>query len=320
MKTFLLGGVAALAVGVAAFAADGDADRTRIHLAAGSQIHMSDGHGTVVEVRGSEGSRTVHIANSSDESRLEINGRVIEIDGGEVIVDGEEVANGYGTMVIVDGDDVQVIESDSHAGFEARHFAHMTERAEHAARMGEELARHTMINIDLEGLEEDIMSTLAEAFEDLPDDLEGHYYNDGRRWDDLSPREQEEVREALEEAREEIQQAMRDVRIEIREAARDAEAARHVEVRVARDMARAEREIARAERDAERAARHAERDHRRREIRERYEYESDRDVDTLRIETEDGRRRIWVNGEEQTGDDLTEWLNRLESGRLEGGN
>lgn len=340
MRKLLLGGAAALLVGFGAYALDDDTMRTRIHVADGSQIHMGDGQGTIVEIRGANGGRTVHISSSGDESILEIDGQVIEIDDGTVLIDGEEVADGRGAFVIVEGDEVRVIEGDVHLEFDARHRAHAAERAEHAARLAENLTRHTLIEIDLEGLEEEIMDSLHAAFEDLPHDLEDAEY-DGRDWDDLSDEEREEVREALEEAREEIREAMRDVRIELREAAREVDHARHVEVRVhreleraeremAREMARAERDMARAERDAARAARDAERAERDRERRHhRYEirrefYDHDAvresDVDSLRIEMgDDGRRRIWVNGEEQVGDDLTDWLNRLEAGRLEGG-
>lgn len=333
MKTLLLGGAAALAIGVGAFALDDDSQRTRVHLQQGSQIHMSSDHGTVVEVRGAGGARTVHVSNSDGDSRIEIDGRTIEIDGGDVMIDGREVASGGNVVVVVDGDEIRVLDDDHHARFETRHYAHIAERAEHAARMGEELAYRTMIDIDLDGLETEIMATLEAALADLPDDLEHSSYNHDSDWDDLTPEEQEEVREAVREAREEIREAMREVRVEIREAAREAHNARHVEVRVARELERAERDIARAERDMERAERRAERnaeraerrrerDERRMEMRYRMDdrAESD-DVDSLRIETtDDGRRRIWVNGEEQTGDDLTDWLNRLESGRLDGGN
>ena len=39
----------------------------------------------------------------------------------------------------------------------------------------------------------------------------------------------------------------------------------------------------------------------------------------IRVEEEDGRTRVWVDGTEQTGDDLTGWLNQLQSDRLAGG-
>jgi len=41
----------------------------------------------------------------------------------------------------------------------------------------------------------------------------------------------------------------------------------------------------------------------------------------VRIESEnDGEPRVWIDGEELEGDARTEWLNRLEIERLEGGN
>ncbi len=327
MKKVLLGSAAALLIGVGAYALDDDRHQTRIHLAHGSQIQLGDGEGTIVEIRGADGDRTVHISNSGDESILEINGQVIEIDDGMVVIDGEEIVSGRGSFVIVDGDEIRVVDGDVQTSFNARHMAHIAERAEHAARLGEHISRDVIIDLDLAGLEEDIMSTLHEIFNDLPEDLEGAYYDGGRSWDDLSDEEREEVREAMNEAREEIREAMADVRIELRDAARDIEHERRVHIHVEREMEIAEREMARAEREIERAERELERADRHREYRfemrrEFYEHEDmpAGDVETLRIETDDaGRRRVWVNGEEQVGDDLTDWLNRLESGRLEGG-
>lgn len=337
IKTVLLGGAAALAMGVAAFAFDGE-DRTRVQLAQGSQMHLSDGHGTVVEVRSSEGHRTVHITASDSESRIEIDGMVIEIEDGEVLVDGDEVAQGPGAVVVVDGTEVLVARQGYHHRYDAHELAYTLEHAERAALMGQRIAHNALADVDFESLEEDIMARLEAAFASLPDDLESHAYDDGRRWEDLSPREQREVREALTEAREDLREAMRDVRHDLREIRHENHRTEwdleRVERNRERALARAERDMERAaeraERDAERAERDAEREERRWEREQansenrnnlaRYRSEN-RDVDSLRIETDDnGRRRIWVNGEEQTGDDLTEWLNRLESGRLDGGN
>jgi hypothetical protein len=107
--------------------------------------------------------------------------------------------------------------------------------------------------------------------------------------------------------------------------------------RAAREMAEAEREMARAERDIARAHRDLARHENRRVevIRRRHgddaeghanvwiERDGDHEVQfeerDVRIEQdEDGRRRVWINGEEQTGNDLTNWLNQLESERLAG--
>jgi len=332
MKKLLLGGAAALLVGVSAYAMDDDRDHTRIHVANGSSIQVGDGQGTIVEIRGMDGDRTVHMSSSGHESVLEINGQEIVIDGGNVTIDGETVAAGHGAFVVINGDDVEVINGDHFADFDARHFAHMAERAEHMARMSEDLAHRTMIEIDIDGLEEEIMDTLAEAFDGLPENLEDaefhsrsvYRFDNGRRWDDLSEEEQAEVREALEEAREEIREAMADVRVEMRNAAREVREARRVEIHVERDMDRAERDMERAARDLERAARDMERSERDRQrhhrrMEWRHNEHRDSDVENVRIEMDDdGRRRIWVNGEEQTGDDMTEWLNRLETDRLEG--
>ena len=130
---------------------------------------------------------------------------------------------------------------------------------------------------------------------------------------------------------------MVDVRIELAEVEREMESERRrvrIELREAeRDMARAERDIARAARDAERerrrmeiirrredeAVRADESRHRALAWRERTERLDLHENSSVRIEQDDdGRRRVWVDGEEQTGDALIEWLNRLEADRLAG--
>ena len=92
-------------------------------------------------------------------------------------------------------------------------------------------------------------------------------------------------------------------------------------------MARAERDIARAARDAERERRRMEIIRRRADEsrhqalawRERTERLDLDENSSVRIEQDnDGRRRVWVDGEEQTGDALIDWLNRLEADRLAG--
>jgi hypothetical protein len=88
-------------------------------------------------------------------------------------------------------------------------------------------------------------------------------------------------------------------------------------------MRLAERELRRAERHSEREGRDSERH----VFIERLHADENRRARTaeegrrIRImEDAEGNRRVWVNGEEQTGDDLTNWLNRLEAERLDGGN
>ena len=85
-----------------------------------------------------------------------------------------------------------------------------------------------------------------------------------------------------------------------------------------RDRAHAERDRAHAERDAARAEReHAATIHV--DTERLHQLLGDSDARDIRVEDSDGRQRVWIDGEEQTGDDLVEWLNRLEVDRLSGG-
>jgi len=88
-----------------------------------------------------------------------------------------------------------------------------------------------------------------------------------------------------------------------------------------RAMTEEEREALRAARDrlSERQARMGEmRTERRAVMRRSGAGEGVRRTETTRslhVEDRDGRIRVWINGEEQTGDDLTDWLNSEEGQR-----
>ncbi|WP_203295118.1 hypothetical protein [Maricaulis parjimensis] len=335
MKRFLLAGISVATLSAAAFAFDGEKQETRVRVEAGHNV-MIGGDGPIIELRGENGERTLHIERDGEDSVITVNGQTIEIEDGEVRIDGQVVEARAHSVVVVEGDDIRVVDGDFEFEFDQEFAIHMAERAEHLARMGEEMRAqfHSedgnvyAFSFDTEGLTADVMATLEATLEGL--EMDGHHFNDSE-WDDLTEEEREEVRQELREAREEIREAMREVRIEMAEMESEMEGERRqvrMEVRrAAREMAEAQRELARAERE-----------HHRIEIMRRlqdgeagdgahytYSWSSD-DGDemasqsqSIRVEEDtEGRRRVWVDGEEQTGDDLIEWLNQLESDRLAG--
>lgn len=356
MKKLLLAGTTALLAGTSAIAFDGAAT-------------------PVVEIRGDNGERTLHISDGATNTRISIGDQTVEIHDGIVIVDGESFELDGAEYIVVDGDDVRVIEGSDHSysyAFSSDHHAlaeRMADMAqnlsytvvtdfdhdfdfdhEELVEMAEELSNMethfaAFEHVNFEEIHADAMRSMEEALANLD---EGNVTVDGRDWDALSDAEKEEVREELREAREEMREEMREMRSEIRDAAREM---RHAERDRERAMRMARREVERAHSRAERDARrerHAERRAHAEEMREHAEEmrahaeerrahaermrgEAERTRDVIRqrvgddarvriVEDDDGNRRVWVNGEEQTGDDLTDWLNTLESDRLEGGN
>ena len=336
MKRILLAGGAIATLGAAAWAIDDDKQHTRILVSDGHQVFMNaEGRGPVVEIRGENGERTIHMERDGRDTTLRIDGQTVEIADGVVTVDGERVEAGADSVIIVGEGDIRVVERNFEMAFDTEFAAHMAERAEHLARMQTELARNFDVEIEFDGeeVQAEVMRSLEQALANLE---RGDFHHDSD-WNDLTPEEQAEVREGLREAREEIREAMADVRIELAEVEREMEGERRrvrIELREAeRDMARAERDIARAARDAERERRRMEiirrRDeegaradesrHRALAWRERTERLDLHENSSVRIEQDDdGRRRVWVDGEEQTGDALIDWLNRLEADRLAG--
>jgi len=336
MKRILLAGGAIATLGAAAWAIDDDKQHTRILVSDGHQVFMNaEGRGPVVEIRGENGERTIHMERDGRDTTLRIDGQTVEIADGVVTVDGERVEAGADSVIIVGEGDIRVVERNFEMAFDTEFAAHMAERAEHLARMQTELARNFDVEIEFDGeeVQAEVMRSLEQALANLE---RGDFHHDSD-WNDLTPEEQAEVREGLREAREEIREAMADVRIELAEVEREMEGERRrvrIELREAeRDMARAERDIARAARDADRerrrmeiirrrddeAARADESRHRALAWRERTERLDLHENSSVRIEQDDdGRRRVWVDGEEQTGDALIDWLNRLEADRLAG--
>lgn len=322
MKHILFAGGALCALAATAWAIDGEArsdePRSRTLHVAGADS------GTVIELRGENGARTVHVERDGAGSRLTVNGQTVEVMDGLVVIDGQRIDVPANSVVVVDGDEVRVIEHGDHMARLGHDLAlHMGERAEHLARMREAMADMSFdfdFDFDAEALERDITASLREALEGL----DANVRIDGRDWSELSDAEKAEVRAEIEAARTDIQNAMREVRREMSGLEREVAGERrriHVELRrAAREVADAEREmervdIRRLQADVERdtAEAHA---HIMRVRREAHGIDPERQV---RIERDDsGRQRIWIDGEEQTGDDLVDWLNRLESDRLAG--
>lgn len=357
MKKFLLASAAALLAGTSAIALDGAAN-------------------PVVEVRGADGSQTLHISNGATDTRIRIGGQTVEIHDGTVIVDGERIELGDAEYVVIDGDEIRVVEGSDrefHYEFSGGHefmarmanlahdvnFAVITEfdgdfefDFDHAEfeELAEELAGMevhlaAMETLNLEEVHTEALRSMEEALANLDD---GHVSVDGRDWDELSDAEKEEVREELREAREEMRVEFRAMREEMREAGREMRhaerererALRHVRREVERARGRAEREHRRESHEErrehheamrERAEEHRSHAEERRNHAERMRSQAERVRDVIRervgdsssvriVEDDDGNRRVWVNGEEQTGDDLTNWLNELEADRLDGGN
>lgn len=317
MKKLLLAGAASILAATAAFALDDD-------------------------------SNVVFHTKQSESRVISANGAEISIRDGVVYVDGQETELDDDGIVIIEDGNVEIISNGVEHGNVFVHRMDWTDHAEVMAQMGTNIGHAVITEIDIDGISEGVIATLEETLAELDEDTfvvrmnNGH---DSRDWDDLTPEEQEEVREELREAREEIREAMAEVRIEMAEVEREL-ASNNREIRLeirraheearhaARESARAEREVARAmrlaERELRRAERHAEREGRdseRRVFIERLHADENRRARTaeegrrIRImEDAEGNRRVWVNGEEQTGDNLTNWLNRLEAERLDGGN
>ncbi|RKR03973.1 hypothetical protein [Maricaulis maris] len=329
MRKFLLAGAALAVTGAAAFALDDDdARQMRVHVSTDHHATFVGDDGQIVEIRGANGDRTIHIDRDGERSVIRIDGQEIEIDDNIVHVDGNRVEVGPRSVIIIDGDDVRVVE-DEHVRMGRELDIHMAERAEHLADMEHNLAR---IAIDLDGFDgESLEATVMHSLEMALAGLDEDRVVSSRDWEELSDEEKAEVRAELREARQEMREAMEEARRELREAGIEMEAERRharIEVeRAVRDMARAERDIARARVEVLRADDEMRRarvevlradDSRRADIERLHQVMGRDDVNDIRIEETDGRQRVWIDGEEQTGDDLVDWLNRLEVDRLAG--
>jgi hypothetical protein len=293
MKKFLLASAAAMSFAGVSCATTAD-DNHSVHISGDGDHH------------------SIHVSSEGGDSTITVNGQTIEVRDGAVFIDGERHEMDEGNVVVVDGTNIHI---NDHGG---RHFSWSSDSDGNFA-MGDvegEVARALAMveRLDFEALAETQGATreaLEAALADLDvewDELEGErvvIVNGERR--EMTDEEREEIREALAEARIDIREAMRDVHIEMREV-RDAARGQRVEVR------RIRRDAERHARDAERhAGRHAERAER---LRERIHAEG---ANSVRFESENGEQRVWVDDRELEGEERTEWLNRMELGRLDGG-
>ena len=252
---------------------------------------------------------------AADSQSIIIRGVDVEVIDGDVVISGDAIRTDANGRVII---------SDGHADvlrFEGRDHpvAVWTSREDGDMRLAEIESRIVLEMDALENMEalrgEEMERALAQLETEL-NELEGERYvviNGERR--EMTDEEREEVRIELMEAREDIRDAMANVEVIVGEHGDRREALRVMRV----ELANAREEM----RHAEAEARRAEIDHR----RAREEHEAivhvvrENGARRVRIESEnDGEPRVWIDGEELEGDARTEWLNRLEIERLEGGN
>ncbi|MEN0652777.1 MULTISPECIES: hypothetical protein [Hyphobacterium] len=295
MKAFLLSASALALTACAATSADEPQQvRTehRVHVVRSGDMHHG-GHARVVEVVGDRGDRTVHVVSGDGTSVISVNGRRIEVVDGAVIVDGER-HDFDGGRIVIDGDDVHVSEGfgphmtwawsddDGHVRVEIARAMEEVERAmaeidsidwvTHDGALAEALAEIEDIDIDID-------------IDEPGEDTWIHRDGERLRFGDLSPEEQEEIREEIAEARIAARDALR--------SARDQGRLARVEVRRARDEAR-------------HAAREA-RNHM------RWEFRGMGDASEIRIEDENGNTRVWLDERELEGAELEEFLDRMEA-------
>lgn len=254
---------------------------------------------------------------SGDNQSVVIRGVDIEVDGEDIIISGDAVrTTGDGRVIISGGNaDVMAWSTDSEFEFVFSDADHAMRLHEIEAELEAELGRLEDMHVIVEELHVDGME---EAFADIErelGELEGRRFvivNGERR--ELTDAERVEIRRELESARREIRESMADVEREMSEGREE----RREALRVMRvELAGAREEMRRAEREArhvrvELAREHGRHDEIVRRVRET-------GVNEVRIESEGNEHRVWVDGEELEGDARTEWLNRVEVERLEGG-
>lgn len=230
MKTFLLATAAVTLAGTAAWALDDDSRHSGDRVANDHTMTWNQ-DGTVIEIRGEDGERTIHMQGGGGDTTLSVNGQEIQIRGDHVLVDGQEIETSDNSIIIIDGDEIRVVnDSDMHR-FNGRFAYHMAERAADMARMAAGM-EHFRFDFDSEGMQADVMASLEAALAGLDRDIVIN--GETRDWETMTEAERTEVRESLEEARRDIREAMEEMRVEMREArhAGDDEMRRvHVELR-----------------------------------------------------------------------------------------
>lgn len=234
-----------------------------------------------------------------------IHGVNTEVRDGEVIITGDAVRTTADGRVIISNGQADILPAGS------RHMVFRGSDREHAMRLAEASAALEHLDgmrFEFDEIRSEEMENALERVEIELENLHGQrmvVINGERR--EMTDAEREDVRRELEHAREEIRTSLPAAAGELRAALRDV----HVELeRAQRELANAEGEVRRvhviARHDLDRAEPLS------RELREG-------GARQLRFVSEDGEERVWIDGEELEGDARTEWLGRLESGRLAGG-
>jgi len=234
-----------------------------------------------------------------------IHGVNTEVRDGEVIITGDTVRTTADGRVIISGGQADILPAG------ARHLVFRGSDGEHAMRLAEASAALEHLDgmrFEFDEIRSEEMERVLERVEVELENLHGQgmvVINGERR--EMTDAEREDVRRELVHAREEIRTSLPAAAGKLREALRDV----HVELeRAQQELANAESEVRRvhviARHDLDRAEPLS------RELREG-------GARQLRFVSEDGEERIWVDGEELEAEARTEWLNRLETGRLEGG-
>ena len=100
MKRILLAGISVATLSAAAFAFDGEKQETRVRVESGHNV-MIGGDGPIIELRGENGDRTLHMERDGEDTVITVNGQTIEIEDGEVRIDGQVVEAGHGSVVIL---------------------------------------------------------------------------------------------------------------------------------------------------------------------------------------------------------------------------
>lgn len=255
--------------------------------------------------------------HSGDHQSVVIRGVDVEVDGDDIIISGDVVRTTPDGRVIISSGNADVMAWTGSGDFELEFSGadHEFRFAEIEAQLEAELGRLEDMHVIVEEIQVD---GLEEAFADIERELgslEGRRFvivNGERR--ELSEEEREEIRRELENARIEIRESMANVEREMsegRDERREAMRVMRVELANARD------EMRRAEREARHVRVELSREHgRHNEIVRRVR---ETGANEVRIESDGSEHRVWVDGEELEGDARTEWLNRLEVERLEGG-
>ena len=247
-----------------------------------------------VRIIGNDEHQSIHIESNNGDAVIHLDGQEIEVRNGVVFIDGERHEMGSGNVIVIDGDDIRVGEDGNvRFSWSSDSDGDVDIRVIEAHRMREmalaEVARHHDIRREAH---ETSRAAMQDALAGLEMDFEEV---DGQRWviedgerREMTDGEREQVREALRSARSEIREAMRNVRDEMRN------------VRI---------DVRRAEHDIERHTAHAA------ILRERL---LGGGASSIRIEDEDGNRRVWIDDNELEGEELSEWFGRMEGSDLEG--